>query len=271
MKKSSAIIIPVLSQNISFKGQPFHQLSDKAILMHVYQLANYVAQETVNCSLLIVTDNKEVAEFSLKNNLPVHFIKEKKLSTCDALVTAVHNLSSSPDIIVNLSLDYPLLPSSSLKSLLDEAYYNLDCCVAQLGVRLNWEQLQAWRVKKNEQKCRGISIIVDEKHNLKWCSRAILPLVHDESKLQAKEKYSPVCRYIDVTAYSYQLLKTLTRLNKSHYEVVENINLLRLVENGYQIKVIEVKTDTILSCQPLDSMDMVEQYEKVLRNKETVK
>ncbi len=72
-------------------------------------------------------------------------------------------------------------------------------------------------------------------------------------------------KHIGVYAYTKDFLFTYTNLPKSRLEEAEKLEQLRVLENGYKIKTIETKLDTI----GVDTPEDLKKVEKHLRG-ETV-
>ena len=72
-----------------------------------------------------------------------------------------------------------------------------------------------------------------------WFSKSILPAIRDEARLSAN-LLSPVWQHIGLYGYTMGALEWFVSVARSDYEVLEGLEQLRFLENGWRIGTIAV-------------------------------
>jgi 3-deoxy-manno-octulosonate cytidylyltransferase (CMP-KDO synthetase) len=73
-----------------------------------------------------------------------------------------------------------------------------------------------------------------------WFSKQIIPAIRNEAERCQKEAWSPVFRHIGLYGYSRQRRETFVTLPLGHYEQLEGLEQLRVLEHGHRIRVVHV-------------------------------
>jgi 3-deoxy-manno-octulosonate cytidylyltransferase (CMP-KDO synthetase) len=101
-----------------------------------------------------------------------------------------------------------------------------------------------------------VKVVFDRNGFALYFSRAPIPYerMGSDDKLQAIEYY----KHIGIYAYAKDFLFTFKSLPQSRLEKTEKLEQLRVLENGYRIKVIETRFDTIGIDTPEDLEKAIE-------------
>ena len=107
-----------------------------------------------------------------------------------------------------------------------------------------------------------VKVTVDKQDNALYFSRSIIPyhrdnldnLLNDEEIIPEELKFY---RHLGIYAYTKDFLLTYSKMEQSHLEKVEKLEQLRVLENGYKIKMIETTYDSI-------GIDTIDDYHKAL-------
>ncbi len=162
------------------------------------------------------------------------------------------------DVVVNIQGDEPLIDPAAIDALIEPFLDDPELRMSTLAVRLVScrEHLQPSVVK----------VVVDKERFALYFSRAPLPYFRLDTDGQwpdNKPRQHPVSgiwplRHIGLYAYTRETLLWLSSLPQSPLEVTEKLEQLRALENGCQIKVVEVAYEAI-------SVDTAEDLEQVRR------
>ncbi len=92
-----------------------------------------------------------------------------------------------------------------------------------------------------------VKVVVDREGYALYFSRSPVPFYRDIDFSQMLNSFPfPVKKHIGIYGYNRDvLLEFACKLEPSMYEQIEKLEQLRLLENGYRIKVIEAKKDSI--------------------------
>ena len=116
------------------------------------------------------------------------------------------------------------------------------------AVRLRWGELDALRASKETTPFSGTTVVIDKADNALWFSKNIIPALRKEDNLKAENEFSPVHQHIGLYGFRRDILEKFVAWPQSHYEQLEGLEQLRLLENGISIKAL------LLCSSPLNSM-----------------
>jgi len=103
-----------------------------------------------------------------------------------------------------------------------------------------------------------VKVVIDKDANALYFSRSPIPF---ERSAKAKCLY----KHLGLYAYTKDFLFTFTNLPKSELEQVESLEQLRAIENGYKIKTIETRYETV----GIDTPEDLEKAKIILRERES--
>ena len=87
-------------------------------------------------------------------------------------------------------------------------------------------------------------IVVDNRGFAMYFSRSVIPFVRGAEKSQWLSHY-PFLKHLGLYAYRADVLKSITALPQSSLEKAESLEQLRWLQNGYRIRVVETKFETV--------------------------
>lgn len=101
-----------------------------------------------------------------------------------------------------------------------------------------------------------VKVVTDKNQNAIYFSRAIIPFLgNGEKQIEDKNYYS----HIGIYGFRKEILKKFNSLQRSELEKIENLEQLRLIENGIGIKMLKT-TDAHFAINSLKD------YEKAISN-----
>jgi 3-deoxy-manno-octulosonate cytidylyltransferase (CMP-KDO synthetase) len=92
----------------------------------------------------------------------------------------------------------------------------------------------------------NVKVVVDEDWNALYFSRSPVPYVHE-----GKYTDAPVYHQVCVIPFEREFLFEFTSMAETTLERVESIDMLRLLENGYDVKLVPTNRETY----PVDTPD----------------
>ena len=236
-------IIPARYASSRFPGKPLALISGKPMIQWVYENvlkanfldAVYVATDDIriyNCVIAFGGQALMTAD--------THTCGTDRLAECADILELDDN-----DLVLNIQGDEPLIKPEMIADLYscfdDESVY-----MGTLKKKIeDKEELDNPNVVK---------VINDINDNGIYFSRFCLPYERD-GKL--------VIHYKHIGAYGYKVwfLKTYSKLLKTPLEKSESLEQLRVIENGYKIRVKETKYQTV----GVDTPEQIAQVEEELR------
>ncbi len=215
---NSVVIIPARYNSKRFPGKVLADLNGKPVLEHVYQRS--LEAELVD-QVLIATDDqrvyKKVNEFGGR---AVMTAAEHQSGT-DRLAEVARDLDV--EIIVNVQGDEPLIRPAMIDQAIKILKNSQDIQMSTLA-----SPISAVTAQKDDR----VKVVLDKNDHALYFSRAKIPYYRDRDKL--KEKY---LQHIGLYVYRRDFLLKYTELEPTPLEKAESLEQLRVLENGYKIKV----------------------------------
>jgi len=243
-------IIPARYGSTRAKGKLLRKILDKPLIEWVWRNASKISSF---CDVFIATDSREI-EGSVKN-FGGKIIKTSSLHKCgtDRVAEAARILDvTDKDIIVNIQAYEPLISSLSIEDLILTLRKSETIDMATLVYQSsNIEEFKNSNVVK---------VVVDNKNFALYFSRSPIPHCREDKqnsftsfrnskKDKGKEKVDSdfksaiqtgfiFLKHLGIYAYKMNFLQKIAKLPVSRLEEKEKLEQLRVLENGYKIKVV---------------------------------
>lgn len=230
-------VIPARYQSSRFPGKPLALIQGKPMIWWVYQQASKV---TDFAELMVATDSDKIYEECHKLGINVAMTSDKHPTGTDRLGEIAEK--SDADFFVNIQGDEPLIEPRVIQSIIDYKKAHPEV-----------EVINTMAALKPEQDVEELSIVkaaAAKNDDLLYLSRSPIP----RSKKGDKVDYK---RHLGLYGLSREALLFYAHTDRGYLESIEDVEMLRLMENGYRIKILEVVSDSIGVDNPED-IDKVE-------------
>jgi len=225
MNKKIIGLIPARMSSSRFPGKPIANICGKPMIYWVYTQAKKVKELD---EIYVVTEDDIIAEKCKQFDIPYWLEKENCTVAAEKLSYASRKMQG--DLYLNIQGDEPLINPKAIKQIVDtmlideESYY--------FGLRSKI---------KTEEEFRDINVvktIVDEKGYALYFSRSPIPYMYDSEN---------AFRVLGLYGYKADFLKKFADFPKnSNLEKLEcGVEMLRAMEQGYRIKLLETQYNTI--------------------------
>lgn len=236
MNKKIAIVIPARYGSTRFEGKPLAILDNKTMLEHTCDSALQAASQLSDVQVIVATEDQRIFDkANTINGITAVITPDDCISGSDRVLIAIDNLAITPDIVVNLQGDAPFTPSDFITKIATALSDNPDFSVATPVVQLSWNELDQLRENKKVTPFSGTTAILNKNNQAIWFSKNIIPAIRKEEALRTNEALSPVYQHIGLYAFRLDALRQFVNLPESHYEKLEGLEQLRLLENGLSI------------------------------------
>jgi 3-deoxy-manno-octulosonate cytidylyltransferase (CMP-KDO synthetase) len=261
------IVIPARYGSTRFPGKPLATISGQSMLTRVARVAQLATQDVekigISCDLVIATEDVRIVEHAHEHDLPVVITPEDCKTGTDRTWIAYQQLGQDYEAVINLQGDAPLTPVHFLSSILS-AFKERDVQVATPVIQLSWFELDSLRKNKESTPFSGTTAVLDKNGHAIWFSKQILPAIRNESMLREHTELSPVYRHVGLYGYTPDALKQFISLPMGHYETIEGLEQLRLLENGIHIATVKVEHQGIPCFTGVDSPEDIARVEALL-------
>lgn len=260
----TAIIIPARYGSTRFPGKPLTMIGGQTMLSRVVTLARK-AIENIDCevTLAVATEDERILKHA--EELGVHCVmtSDNCATGSDRVLEALKKIAPHTDFVIGLQGDAPFTPPEALVQMVDAYKNDSRIQVVTPVINLRWEELDALRKQKEITPFSGTTVTINKQGIALWFSKNILPAIRKEEKYRSDE-FSPVYQHIGLYGYAVKTLEKFVSLPEGHYEKLEGLEQLRLLENNIPIQTIKLSVPLGLAQAGIDSPEDVERAEKLL-------
>jgi 3-deoxy-manno-octulosonate cytidylyltransferase (CMP-KDO synthetase) len=230
------IVIPARFQSSRFPGKPLVDLCGKSMLQRVW---GQCIKAMPAVDVYIATDNLKIYEHCEKHNMQVIMTSNKCLTGTDRVFDASKQINA--DIFINVQGDEPLIEPNDILMVVKESSQNPKSIINAMCSIQNENDFYSSTVPK---------VVTGPDNRLLYMSRAAIPTNKKHAFLSAKKQ---VCIY----AFPKSSLEKFSSIKvKTPLEDIEDIEILRFLELGYDVKMVNVSSSAI-------AIDIPEDVERV--------
>jgi len=256
------IVVPARFGSIRFPGKPLAEINGISMIRRTADIAARACADIKDSAYVVATDHKDILSHCCTHKIPAILTSTKLASGSDRARAAYRAFAPNTQIIVNLQGDAPFTDVAYITSCVKAMSGGVD--VATPYVKLSWEALDTLRENKKTTPFSGTTVIQDASGRALWFSKAIIPAIKHEAKLRAETTASPICRHIGLYVYTADTLERYVALPRSHYEKLEELEQLRMIEAGFHIAAVPVQPAKI-STSGIDSPEDLTRANEMLR------
>lgn len=232
-------IIPARYNSTRFPGKALVKIKGLPMIEHVYQR---VAQVKSLNQVIVATDDQRIYQVVKDFGGKVVMTSVKHQSGTDRIAEVAAKIDC--DLVVNVQGDEPVLAGEMIETALLPFQKEKDIVMSTLKTEItNKAEINDPNVVK---------VVCDKNNYALYFSR--YPIPYERNK---KGKYY---KHIGLYVYQRDFLLKYTKLKPSYLEKVESLEQLRVLENAYQIKVME----TIHNSIGVDVEEDIVQVEEML-------
>lgn len=258
------IVIPARYASSRFPGKPLVNIAGKTMIQRTYEVAKKLQDTSPSLRIIVATEDQRIKDHVESFGGEAALTSDTCLTGTDRVFEVASSLGEKPDFIINLQGDAPLTPPHILKAILDHLAENPFHKVATPVTQLSWEALDALRDAKKSAPFSGTTVIRAEDGRAIWFSKQILPMIRKEESLRKERSLSPVFRHIGLYGFRYEALQAFVTHKPTHYELLESLEQLRLLEMGIPIHTVKVSYAGYPSMQGIDTIHDKEIAERLL-------
>jgi 3-deoxy-manno-octulosonate cytidylyltransferase (CMP-KDO synthetase) len=177
--------------------------------------------------IVVATDSEKIADV-IKNVNGKVFMTNPNIQTGSERVAAVAEHYPDMDVVINLQGDEPFIKPHMLSTLITPFKEN-EVIMATLANPLTTE---------NYSSPDAVKVITDLKGDALYFSRSPIPYYRTKATV-------PVYHHMGVYAFRYDFLMKYKTLAQTPLEKAESLEQLRVLENGYKIRVCITKEKTL--------------------------
>jgi len=233
-----AIAIPARFGSTRFPGKPLSEIGGRSMLSRVVDLARSIE----NVDVFVATEDQRIADHTAEIGVECVMTSDDCRTGSDRVLEALQQRGTMPDYVLNLQGDAPFTPPNVVRAVI--AAFKDNAEIVTPVHQLSWEDLDRLREAKKTNPFSGTTAILDEKNNAVWFSKNILPAMRKEDELRQDSAISPVYQHIGLYGFRTDALERFCALPEGHYEALEGLEQLRMLENGMKVTAVPVEIDS---------------------------
>jgi 3-deoxy-manno-octulosonate cytidylyltransferase (CMP-KDO synthetase) len=235
-----AVVIPARYQSTRFPGKPLVDILGKPMIQRVWErCCSAVGKDKV----FIATDSDLIQFAAINFGAQVIMTSSTCLTGTDRLADANQQLDC--DFIINVQGDEPLIEPADIRSVIAEYEKNPNTVINAMSPITSEEEFRSFTVPK---------VVTSKTGNLLYMSRSPIPITKNNDFIFG---YKQVCIYAFSKAHLHFFA---SHQKKTKIEEVEDIEILRFLENDIPVTMLKVSSSSIAVDVPED----VEKVKKVM-------
>lgn len=226
-------IIPARFKSSRFEGKPLTLINGVPMIKRTYDQAKKSTQLN---KLIVATDDKKIFDFCQKEGMEVVMTSTDCLTGTDRVSEVAK--SNKFDLYVNIQGDEPVIDPKTIDAIVE-------------SFREHGNKYIAYNLYKKVDSSdepvspNSIKVVVNQQDELMYMSRLPVPY----SKLDEQPIYNKqVCVY----GFTREALAVFSDNKKTQNEKYEDIEILRYLDLGYKVKMVETLCDSIAVDVPED-------------------
>ncbi|XP_057457127.1 3-deoxy-manno-octulosonate cytidylyltransferase, mitochondrial-like [Lotus japonicus] len=240
-------IIPARFASSRFQGKPLIQILGKPMIQRTWERAKLAA--TLD-HVVVATDDEKIAECCRQFGADVVMTAESCRNGAERCNEAVQKLGKKYDIVVNIQGDEPLIEPEIIDGIVKALQAAPDAVFSTAVTSLKPVDAN----DPNRVKC-----VVDNRDYAIYFSRGLIPF----NKSGKVNPHFPYLLHLGIQSYDAKFLKIYSDLQPTPLQLEEDLEQLKVLENGYKMKVIKVDHDA----HGVDTPEDVEKIESLMRER----
>lgn len=238
MPEEFLIVIPARFKSSRFPGKPLIDINGKSMIRRVWEKS---VEASSSENVIIATDDKRIEGHCLENGMQTIMTSKDCLTGTDRVAEVAKQIDA--DFYINVQGDEPLINPRDIEEVIRAFKENPICTYCAMSKADLNDDYNNHNIPK---------VVTANDGSLLYISRAGIPANKEGSSV-------PIMKQICIYAFPKNHLdKFGLGKDKTKLESLEDIELLRLIELGCKVKMLELNTNSI-------AIDTPEDLRKVLK------
>jgi 3-deoxy-manno-octulosonate cytidylyltransferase (CMP-KDO synthetase) len=226
-------VIPARFASTRLMGKPLADIGGKPMIQHTFESAS---KSKLISKIVIAVDDKKVSKAAESFGAEV-IMTPKSIATGSDRIAYVAKFYKDAEIIVNIQGDEPFINGTMIDQAIEPLVFDPKVNVATLAKRI--EDLK-------ELKSPSVTKVVFDYNNFAlYFSRSPIPYVRDAKTNTERITKGEIYKHIGLYVYRKESLERFTKLAPTDLENTEKLEQLRMLENGFKIKIVVTEFESI--------------------------
>lgn len=225
-------VIPARYASSRFPGKPLTNICGKPMIYWVYQQAKKAKGID---EVYVATDDVRIVEECNKYSMNVLITSTNHSTGTDRLGEVAQHIYA--DYYINIQGDEPLIEPETIEKVVDRILSDNSVDIVN--------SMTLIKEKKDIESDSCVKVVTNCNNRLVYFSR--LPIPYPKNG-QVINYY----KHLGLYALKREALVWFSNQERGKIEKIEDIEMMRFLENGYSIEVVDVQSDTIAVDRPDD-------------------
>jgi len=241
-------IIPARMESSRFPGKPLAKINDIPMIGHVYFRSK---MSTLLDDVYIATCNEEIKNYvnSINGKPIMTSTKHKRASDriAEALLKIEKNTGEKTDIVVMIQGDEPMIFPEMIDEAVKPFLEEKNIVVSNLMAPI--------KTKKEHEDPNEVKVVVDKNNFALYFSREPIP----SNKKESNNNY--MFKQVCIIPFTRDFLIKFNELKPTPLEIIESVDMMRVLEHGYNVKMVP----TIYDTYSVDTKDDLKRVEDLMK------
>ena len=246
----SIAIIPVRMGSSRFPGKPLKKINGIPMVEMIYKL---ISKNKSLSKVVVATCDKIIFDYikSINGEVVMTSIKHQRASdrTAEALIKCEKKYKQKFDVVVMVQGDEKMVDKKMIQKSLEPFKKNKKINVVNLISKIKSKQLM------EDPNC--IKVVKNLNNEALYFSRS--PIPHNNKSKKNFYGYKQVC----IIPFKKEFLLKYIKLKPTELEEKESIDMMRILENGYSVNLVEISKETF----PVDTLTDLQKVIKIINEK----
>ena len=234
-------IIPARYSSTRLEGKPLKLIEGHTMIEWVYKRAKKSNLD----SLIVATDDERIYNEVLNFGGQAIMTSTEHTNGTSRIAEVCEKIKDY-DVIINIQGDEPLIEYEMINSLIETFKENKDLEMATLKHKLT--------EKEEIENPNNVKVICDKNDYAIYFSRSVIPYPRKADDIS-------YFKHIGIYGYKRDFVIEYSKMPATALEVAESLEQLRVLENGYKIKVLET-THSLIGVDTQENLDQVINFVK---------
>ncbi|PRW32681.1 3-deoxy-manno-octulosonate mitochondrial isoform A [Chlorella sorokiniana] len=223
-------VLPARYQSSRFPGKPLVPILGKPMILRTYEQA--CKAKTLD-AVIVATDDERIAEACRAAGAQVVMTHPDCANGTERCEEAVSKLKRQYDIVVNIQGDEPLIEPECIDAVVQALQDSPDAVYSTACTPLAHKEVPL----RQRVKC-----ITDQNGYAIYFSRGVLPSNKDGEVRSYPTPFQekPYLLHLGLQCYDRQFLRHYCRMPPTPLQMMEDLEQLKVLENGHRMKVVVV-------------------------------
>jgi 3-deoxy-manno-octulosonate cytidylyltransferase (CMP-KDO synthetase) len=229
-----AVVIPSRMAASRFPGKPLAKISGIPLVTHVYHRSVLAVGAE---SVWVATCDREIADAIAAVGGRAIMTSDKHERCTDRIAEAARQIKA--DVVVNIQGDEPVLNPDDISLVLSAFSKDKNCVASNLIQKLDAAQ-------EDPANYNSVKVVFDRNMRALYFSREAIPT---PQRTKVPRQYY---KQTGIMAFRADFLQTFSNLEPTPLEKAESVDMMRMLEHGYPLQLIETRSRLVSVDVPSD-------------------